>query len=231
MTTDEILQAFRAGAVKPETFVYRTGMPTWVTLMEVGEIAQALSDAGLAAPGAFRAAGARNEARDQRPSSPPPRLSSLPPPRKATRNRGAPTFPRDAIPEDAAESDESLPFALVERANGSKKAAEAPAPRAAAAADMADSEPSSSEETALATPIVLASAEALVSSSTATPANGAPDTGPVAVAAATPSLASPAANATASGSGTALWIWVLLAVLLAVGAALFFGPRFGLRLP
>jgi hypothetical protein len=232
MTTDEILQAFRAGAVKPETFVYRTGMPTWVTLMEVGEIAQALFDAGLAAPGAVGTAGAHHEARDQRPSSPPPRLSSLPPPRKATRNRGAPTFPRNAVPEDGAESDESLPFALVsERANGNKKAAESPALRFNAAADMADSEPSSSEDTALATPLVPTTAEALASSSTALPANDSPEARPVVAAAATPSLAAPPANTTAPESGTAVWIWVLLALLLAVGAALFFGPRFGLRLP
>jgi len=231
MTTDEILQAFRAGAVKPETFVYRTGMPTWVTLMEVGEIAQALFDAGLAAPGAVGTAGARNEARDPRPSSPPPRLSSLPPPRKATRNRGAPTFPRQGVAEDGAESEESLPFALVsERANGSRKAAESPAFRFDASADPAASEPSSSEDTALATPLVPTTAEALASS-TALPANDSPEPRPAAVAAATPSLAAPAANTTAPESGTALWIWVLLALLLAVGAALFFGPRFGLRLP
>ncbi|HKO89941.1 MAG TPA: zinc-ribbon domain-containing protein [Polyangiaceae bacterium] len=218
MTTDEILQAFRAGAVKSETFVFRTGMPTWVTLMEVSEIAQALFDAGLAAPGSV-GVGARPEAREPRPSSPPPRLSSLPPPRKATRNRGAPTFPRDAaVPDDAAEPDESLPFALVsERSNGGKKAAESPAPQAGA------------EDASLATPLVPTAAEALASSGTALPAHAAPDPRPVAVAA--PALATPPATPVASESGPSLWIWVLLALLLAVGAALFFGPRFGLRLP
>jgi hypothetical protein len=135
------------------------------------------------------------------------------------------------VPEEAAESDESLPFALVSgRANGSKKAAESPAPRGTGAGGRADPEPSTSDSGALPTPLVPAAAEAWASGTPA-PAHTAPDDKPPEVAAATPSLAAPAASTTAPESGTALWIWVLLALLLAVGAALFFGPRFGLRLP
>jgi predicted Zn finger-like uncharacterized protein len=234
MTTDEILQAFRAGAVKSETFVYRAGMPTWVTLMEVGEIARALSDAGLAAPGSFATAGAPNDAPEERPSSPPPRPSSLPPPRKGTRNRGAPTAPHDALPDEGAEPDESLPFQLVSgRANGSKKTVESPAPAASDAAR--ESSAASEDDAALATPLVPASAEAWASNDTSAPVNAgtdaSADAGPAPVAAATPSLAVPPVTSAAPESGGALWIWVLLVVLLVLGAALFFGPRFGLRLP
>jgi hypothetical protein len=238
MTTDEILQAFRAGAVKPETFVYRAGMPTWVTLMEVGEIARALSDAGLAAPGSFGTAGAPIDAPDQRPSSPPPRPSSLPPPRKATRNRGTAALPQDAAPDEGAESDESLPFQLVSgRTNGGKKTAESPVPWAAAAVGDAALLPSAAleDDAAVATPLVPASGEAWASNDTSAPVNAgtnaAHDAGPAAAAAATPSLEVPPTNSAAPESGGALWIWLLLGLLLVVGAALFFGPRFGLRLP
>jgi hypothetical protein len=62
-------------------------------------------------------------------------------------------------------------------------------------------------------------------------ATNAAGTGPAPVAAATPSLAVPPVNGAAPESGGALWIWVLLVFLLVLGAALFFGPRFGLRLP
>jgi len=241
MTTDEILQAFRAGAVKPETFVYRAGMPTWVTLMEVGEIAQALSDAGLAAPGSFGMAGAPNDAADPRPSSPPPRPSSLPPPRKVIRNRGATPSPHQAA-EEGAESDESLPFQLVSgRANGSKKNAEPPAPWAAAAASGAALEPSApiEEDASLATPLVPASSEAWASNDTSASvnagtnagSNAAPDVAPGAAPPATPSLAIPPPDTAKPESGGSLWIWLLLGLLLVLGAALFFGPRFGLRLP
>jgi predicted Zn finger-like uncharacterized protein len=46
MTTIEITEAYRAGAVKLETFVFRAGMPSWVTLLEVPEIVAALGETG-----------------------------------------------------------------------------------------------------------------------------------------------------------------------------------------
>lgn len=42
MTTEEIAEAFRAGVIQEETFVFKRGMPSWVTLLEVAEIAEAL---------------------------------------------------------------------------------------------------------------------------------------------------------------------------------------------
>jgi predicted Zn finger-like uncharacterized protein len=104
MTTEEIIEAYHAGAVKLETFVFRTGMPTWVTLLEVPEISEALG-------------GAREEEGRMRSSAPPPRPSSQPPPRKVPKpssDKGA-----GAVSLDELEFGEPLPFALVaERSNG-----------------------------------------------------------------------------------------------------------------
>jgi len=117
MTTAEIIQAYHAGAVKLETFVFRSGMPTWVTLLEVPEIAEALAEAGEEVQlGSLVTA------------SP----SSLPPPRKniaPTRNREA------SVEEDLGET---VPFALVpERAN----AAPASREQAPAASEIVTSAP------------------------------------------------------------------------------------------
>jgi hypothetical protein len=99
MTTGEIIEAFRAGAVKLETFVFRAGMPTWVTLLEVPEIAQALSDAGVSGSAA---------------------ISSLPPPRKLPSRPDSDEDSAFAALDDL-DAAEPLPFALVaERANGSR---------------------------------------------------------------------------------------------------------------
>ena len=86
MTTEEITQAFKDGAVKSETFVFRAGMPTWVTLLEVSEIAQALADAHLVSPPLKKL---HFDEQDAQPPSPPQRISSLPPPRKAAHQRTA----------------------------------------------------------------------------------------------------------------------------------------------
>jgi predicted Zn finger-like uncharacterized protein len=217
MTTEEITQAFRDGAVKSETFVFRAGMPTWITLLEVSEIAQALADAQLvSAP----LEPPNLEESDSRPSSPPRRLSSLPPPRRPVRNRDAaaaasPDSPR-ADGEVASDSDESSPFALVsERANSAKK------PVDAAAADAAPDDPAQ-EAAASATPLVPASADVLASSA----APNAP------AAPVPPSPLEPVpAPAARTSRGGGLWLWLGLALLLAAAAAFFFGPRFGLRLP
>lgn len=110
MTTDEIVEAFRSGAVKHETFVFRAGMPTWVTLPEVPEIAAALAEA-VGNGAAF-------------PSSLPPRSpSSRPPPRKFP---GRPAAGEANALAALAELDaaDPMPFALVaERANAAAPAA------------------------------------------------------------------------------------------------------------
>jgi predicted Zn finger-like uncharacterized protein len=75
MTTSEITEAYQVGAVKLETFVFRAGMPTWVTLLEVPEIVEALAETGDEAALASRA----------RRAAP----SSLPPPRKPAAHAAA----------------------------------------------------------------------------------------------------------------------------------------------
>ncbi|MET0413814.1 MAG: zinc-ribbon domain-containing protein [Polyangiaceae bacterium] len=67
MTTSEVLEAYRAGVVKPETFVLGEGMSHWQTLLEVDELASAL--------GYQAASPALNGKRDE-PSVPPPRKPS-----------------------------------------------------------------------------------------------------------------------------------------------------------
>jgi predicted Zn finger-like uncharacterized protein len=44
MTTAEVIEAFRTGVVKPETFVLKEGMSHWQTLLEVDELADALGE-------------------------------------------------------------------------------------------------------------------------------------------------------------------------------------------
>jgi hypothetical protein len=73
-------------------------MPTWVTLLEVPEIAQALSDAGVSGSA----------------------ISSLPPPRKLPSRPDSDEDSAFAALDDL-DAAEPLPFALVaERANGSR---------------------------------------------------------------------------------------------------------------
>jgi predicted Zn finger-like uncharacterized protein len=122
MTTEEIVDAYQAGAVKLETFVFRTGMPTWVTLLEVPEIAEALSGTG-------------DEGSSLASLLPPPSPSSLPPPRRALARDDA--AEDEAFADDDPELNETVPFQLVaERANGSASARdEAAVPPAQAPAD------------------------------------------------------------------------------------------------
>lgn len=102
MTTAEIVEAYHAGAVKLETFVFRTGMPTWVTLLEVPEIAEALAEAG--------------EDVGDLDSVPPRAPSTRPPPRKTAPALDLAEQPLLEDGED--EHGETVPFALVaERAN------------------------------------------------------------------------------------------------------------------
>lgn len=108
MTTEEIVEAYAAGAVQLETFVFRVGMPTWVTLVEVPEIARALGEDGDGS----QEAGANGQMR----------ASSMPPPRRPPRRTQ-----RDAATEGDEADGDPLPFALVsERASGSRKEASEP---------------------------------------------------------------------------------------------------------
>ena len=103
MTTAEIVEAYHAGAVKLETFVFRTGMPTWVTLLEVPEIAEALAEAG--------------EDVGDLDSVPPGAPSTRPPPRKGAAP-AADLAEQSLLDDDEDEHGETVPFALVaERAN------------------------------------------------------------------------------------------------------------------
>jgi predicted Zn finger-like uncharacterized protein len=144
MTTEEITEAYHAGAVQLETFVFRVGMPTWVTLLEVPEIARAL--------------GADESAREANGQI---RPSSIPPPRRSPPRRPA----RESTAEAADEGDagDPLPFALVsERASSSRRdpaAAEAQSNESAAAArpepeaaPVAPAEPPARAEVAEPTP-------------------------------------------------------------------------------
>jgi predicted Zn finger-like uncharacterized protein len=67
MTTGEVLEAYRAGVVKPETFVLGEGMSHWQTLLEVDELAGALG---------FQAASTTLNGKRDEPSVPPPRKPS-----------------------------------------------------------------------------------------------------------------------------------------------------------
>jgi predicted Zn finger-like uncharacterized protein len=67
MTTPDVLDAYRAGVVKPETFVLGEGMSHWQTLLEVGELAGALG---------YELAAGSNGKHEDPPSVPPPRKPS-----------------------------------------------------------------------------------------------------------------------------------------------------------
>jgi predicted Zn finger-like uncharacterized protein len=115
MTTSEIVEAYQAGAVKLETFVFRAGMPTWVTLLEVAEIAEALSEAGTE-----YTSGSSSLSPSRSPGSQPP------PRRPPVRSGGFESTGRAELSE--LEMSEPLPFALVaERANGASVPPVAPA--------------------------------------------------------------------------------------------------------
>jgi predicted Zn finger-like uncharacterized protein len=68
MTTAEVLEAYRMGVVKPETFVLGEGMSHWQTLLEVSELAGALGYEASPPP--------LNGKREEAPSVPPPRRPS-----------------------------------------------------------------------------------------------------------------------------------------------------------
>jgi predicted Zn finger-like uncharacterized protein len=200
MTTEEITEAYHAGAVQLETFVFRVGMPTWVTLLEVPEIARALG-----------ADDSAHEANGQtRPSSiPPPRRS---PPRRPPRESPA------ELETDEADAGDPLPFALVsERASNSRR------DPALAAALSGESNASAPVElgAAAATP-----AESPARGEVAEPAPPAP--APAAELPAQQPFAANVLSPPSSGA--TVWVWVLILLAIAIGVAIVLGPRFGFRL-
>jgi predicted Zn finger-like uncharacterized protein len=241
MTTQEITQAFRDGAVKSETFVFRAGMASWVTLLEVNEIADALAAAQLVSPPlrAPRVPSAEDE-EGSRPASPASRrISSLPPPRKSTRNRGGAVPPAEELGSD---SEESLPFALVSgRSNGAQK------PAAVSALDSASSEPiaaldaslrelaaregAAREEAAAREAAARETAAAVAPAPTTTADVPERSASPAAAAAPAPApspLESVPAGTEQPKSGAGLWLWLFVVLLLAAAAVFYFRFRLGL---
>jgi hypothetical protein len=218
MTTEEITEAFKDGAIKSETFVFRAGMPSWVTLLEVSEIAQALADAQLVSPRL------QTLRLDEQELGNPFRNSSLPPPRKAAA-RGRADSPLvellAATADGASEPEESMPFALVAERAGSKRPDEA-SPREAPAQEV-PSPPGSPTSNGLAAPVALEPPTPAVNESSE------PAAQPVALPSTSDTGAAQPATPPQKSSST--WIWLSLVVLLALaGAAFLLGPRFGLQL-
>ena len=202
MTTEEIGEAYRAGAVQLETFVFRTGMATWVTLLEVPELASALGHAFVEAPplGSIGAHAAALETEAGSANKPP---SSRPPPRRAPGSR-----PDAAAAPMRSTADDPLPFALVGRNNavgGTEAAQSTESPRAGTPLDATSSLP---------TPLVPPPADVGLPPSPA--AAAAPGVEPV---------VAPEPPKSKSGA----WMWVVAAVVLLAAIVAFFGPRFGLR--
>lgn len=202
MTTSEIVEAFRSGAVKHETFVFRAGMPTWVTLPEVPEIAAALT------------AAVGNGALPPRQSP-----SSRPPPRKAPARAGASEANAFAALSEL-DSAEPLPFSLVaERSNGVVNAAgppdearhHAPPPGPA----HVDQGPSHAYDPHDRPSIERLSIEAM----------------PVDHLSHIPDepFAPPPFAAAQQASASSKWIWIVVALLLLAAAGAFVASRQGLR--
>jgi len=210
MTTSEITEAYRAGAVKLETFVFRTGMPTWVTLLEVPEIAEALGETPAAG------------------GSPPRRPpSSRPPPRRSAGRREEARGPRSEEAQGVADGDpgEEAPFVLsAGRANGLYTQ-----PDETNAAAERESNPTLPPEFIEGDTALVTNAGGLPETTLVNrhePAN-APPAAPVAA----PEHAGAPFAAAQRANGMGRWPWIIIAVLvIAAAAALLVGPRFGFRL-
>lgn len=209
MTTSEITEAYRAGAVKLETFVFRTGMPMWVTLLEVPEIAEALAETPAT-------------------GGPPPRRppSSRPPPRKPTgRREDAHAVRIDEAHNVNEDSGDEAPFVLsAGRSNGLYTQ-----PYAASPASDRDSNPTLPPEfieNDAAPATAIGSAPAAIVPEAPLPA--APD---IAGSGHAHPVAPEPFSATQRANATRRWPWILVAILLIVAAAtLLLGPRLGFRI-
>ncbi|HTV19462.1 MAG TPA: zinc-ribbon domain-containing protein [Polyangiaceae bacterium] len=213
MTTDEIIEAYRSGAVKLETFVFRAGMPTWVTLPEVPEIAAALTAAGIESGASVS-------------SLPPPKSpSSRPPPRKIPARSSA--AEASALAALADLDAEPLPFALVsQRSNGLAAGAqpgyagEAPPPPARSEVEPAAFEPPAPPEAPERPSFERLSVERLSAVESLSMIPDEPVVAPMPFAAATQQ----------ASSGSSKWMWVAVVVLLLAAAGAFVAPRLGVKL-
>lgn len=211
MTTDEIVEAFRSGAVKHETFVFRAGMPTWVTLPEVPEIAAALAEA------------VQNGALSATALPPQKAPSSRPPPRRApARSSASEANALAALAE--LDSAEPLPFALMaERSNG------ATAAPSGAASDGARNPPAppafadDGPELTFDSPSERPSIERLsIEAMPVEHLSHIPDE---------PEAFAPVPFAAAQqASGSTKWVWVVVVLLLLLAAAAFVASRQGVKL-
>ena len=213
MTTAEIVEAYQAGAVKLETFVFCDGMPTWVTLLEVPEIAAALADADENA--AFS-------------SDPTLRKASRPPPRKGAARlesiEGASGELSSQL--DDAQSAEPQPFALVAgRANGMSKLSQSSAHADAAlppAAAHTWGAPAAHRESDPGAELASPSYAGVDVRRDVAAGHAAPDYEPA-------PAPMPFAHAQQAERGSR-WIWVIVALLLLGAAAAFVAPRLGFKL-
>jgi predicted Zn finger-like uncharacterized protein len=209
MSTNEIVEAFRSGAVKHETFVFRAGMPTWVTLPEVPEIAAALAEAvGNGGVSTF-------SPQQQKPPS------SRPPPRKLP-GRSNPSEANALAALADLDSAEPLPFSLMaERSNGATAAAFAAAPGdarhfPAAPPARGDEGPADAFEPPDRPSIERLSIEAMPVDHL----SHIPDE---------PFAPAPFAAAQ-QASGSSKWVWVAVVLLLLFAAAAFVASRMGVKL-
>lgn len=215
MTTREIIEAYHAGAVKLETFVFRAGMANWVTLLEVPEIARALTE------------GKDSEAPQEGPGwdlaglSP----SSLPPPRKAALAPAVddPEPPQPGAAADGvAEPEPTLPFDLTARTPGGYVGGAAARAGTDATAEGASSDapdgPEEDAEEPLRVSTLIDADEARAALNAEAPAAAAAPAPPAAVAAAP------------KPSKSNVWVWIGVLVFLALLAVFLLGPRFGLKL-
>lgn len=212
MTTSEITEAYRAGAVKLETFVFRSGMPTWVTLLEVPEIAEALAETPAE-------------------GGPPPRRppSSRPPPRRSPGRREEPRAPSEGGRSVADnEAGEEAPFVLsAGRINANGLHAQPHTTGAAAERESNPTLPPEFIESDTARGTLAAKSPDAAPPNAHEPAAVAP-MGSGVVESGHPG--GPFA-ATQQANGTGRWLWLVVVVLVIVAAvALLLGPRFGFKL-
>jgi predicted Zn finger-like uncharacterized protein len=219
MTTSEIVEAYQSGAVKLETFVFRAGMPTWVTLLEVPEISEALSEAGgMDASASIGAVPPVQPAPPAPPAPPSPPAAPTPPAPVAAQPIAPPAAPRKPPPRalavgssfgDVHDPSEPLPFALVsERSNGVSPPA-APSPEE-------PSDPPPFMRPAIEPPPPERVSHPAVAAAPLPPFDHAPAPAPFAAAHA--------------ASGSTRWIWVAVVLVLLGAVVALIGPRYGLKL-
>lgn len=219
MTTEEITEAHRAGAVQTETFVFRVGMPNWVTLLEVPEIAAALGRGAKERPAI---------ANGTAPAGPPPRKapSSRPPPRKAPRSAAESALHPGA---EETEGPDVMPFALVsERASsGRRDTPSASGPQGGPSGGLrGEAAPGDGAPNAQSAPLPSEfTPNVHLNPNTALPSPLEGSASDAQVPAFSQSLL-----AARRSSSSRIWLWVIVALAVLLATAVWLGPRFGLVL-